>query len=244
MRSSSRPRYPPPIVLPAERPDIPELVRIYLDAESGNLLYNLMMGSRKKFGRELIKIFEDNFDNPQLLLMKAVDPDSGDITAMAAWQLQGYTPEELKSSRSDAASKVFPPLRLHAGVFHGRIEGKPLPGLGQYVNDQLISFLNDWTTDLKHLYLALLMTDPQYQRRGIGTAMLKWGHEKSDKDRVPAVLIASPVGHPLYLSMGWKEVSTPIQIELKDWVPYAKYGDQGWGMYKFYCHLRLPKTIL
>jgi GNAT superfamily N-acetyltransferase len=181
MRSTSRPRYPPPIILPSERHDIPELVRIYLDAESSNLLHNLVLPSRKKAARELIKVLDDNFDNPQLRLMKAVDPESGDITAMAAWQLKGYAPEELEGLRPDAVSKVFPPLQLNGGIFHGKVEGKPPPGLGQYVNDQMTSFLDDWTRDLKHLYLALLMTDPRYQRRGIGTAMLKWGHEKAGK---------------------------------------------------------------
>ena len=179
MVTNSRPRLPPPIVLPAERHDIPELVRIYLDAESTNLLHNLMFSSRKKQGREVVKLLEDNFDNPHLLLVKAVDAESGDITAMAAWIRRGYTAEELGISAPEAAVKNLHPLQLNAGIVHADTEEKSPPGLGQYINDQMKSFLDEWTKDLKHISLELLMTDPRYQRRGIGTAMLKWGHAKA-----------------------------------------------------------------
>ena len=72
--------------------------------------------------------------------------------------------------------------------------------------------------------------------------MLDWGHKRADDDRVPCFLAASPVGHPWYQSVGWKDVDKPFQIDLRSWVMYAENGDQGWGTYTYYYMLRLPKA--
>jgi len=244
MRSTSRPRYPPPIILPAVRADIPELVRVHVDALHADLLTILQFPSPEKFTRAMIKLLDENFDAPQLLIMKALDAETKEITAMAIWQLKGYDPKELGVDHSNfgAASKLFRPQDLSAGVLLANVQQEPQSAIGQYIQSQFTAFLDSWTKGTKYIYLALLMTDPRFQRRGIGTAMLNWGHERADRDDVPAILIASPVGHPLYQSVGWKDVSMPLQVDLKDWVQYAEKGDMGWGTYRFYYMLRLPKT--
>jgi len=72
---------------------------------------------------------------------------------------------------------------------------------------------------------------------------MNYGHSRADQDKVPAVLIATPVGHPLYLSLGWNEIPTGLKVDLRKFVPYADKGDQGWGVYRFYYMLRLPHVI-
>jgi len=114
--------------------------------------------------------------------------------------------------------------------------------LGQYIKDSMDKFLTGWPSDTKHLYLGLLMTDPKFQRRGIGSALLQWGAQLADKDRVPSFLIASPVGHPLYRSLGWQETGEGIRIQLREWIAGAEAGDKGLGVYKFYFMFRMPLT--
>jgi hypothetical protein len=39
-------------------------------------------------------------------------------------------------------------------------------------------------------------------------------------------LVATPMGHPLYLSVGWKEIAEPITIDFREFAPGAKSGDK------------------
>ena len=74
--------------------------------------------------------------------------------------------------------------------------------------------------------------------------MLEWGHKRADQDGVPMFLMATPFGHPLYGSVGWKDVEAPLQLELKDKVKYAENGDQGWRTFTFYYMLRMARTAV
>ncbi|EED22083.1 conserved hypothetical protein [Talaromyces stipitatus ATCC 10500] len=228
MRTRIPSRFPVPIIQFAERNDIPELVRVWLAAERTNLLmfYHFPTEeSRSEYAEQAIKVLDENFDDPHLLLLKAVDPDTSRITAMAVWQKRGYGQPSAQSE----------------DIFAGAGDSDQIP-LERYIDTQFKRFLASWAQNSKHLYLALLMTDPNFQRRGIGTAMLEWGHKHADEAGIPAFLIASPVGHPLYQHVGWKDVDTPLQIDLSQWAAGAQGGDMGWGVYKYYYMLRMAKT--
>lgn len=196
--------------------------------------------SRSEYAKEVIKQFEDNFDKPHLLVLKALDPETKQITAMAVWQKRGYKLSPQSDDIFTAGGIVFNrTLTSSSGRIVSNTDSKSLEG---YIQSQFEQFLASWSRDSKHLYLALLMTDPRFQRRGIGTALLEWGHKYADEAGVPAFLIASPVGHPLYQHVGWKDVDAPLQIDMSQWAAGAQGGDMGWGVYKYYYMLRMPKT--
>lgn len=54
--------------------------------------------------------------------------------------------------------------------------------------------------------LDLLATLPEYQGRGIGSVVLKWGTEKADAHQVRLYLEATLDGFRLYEKFGWKPV--------------------------------------
>ena len=186
---------------------------------------------------------------PELIFMKAIDADTKVITGIAVWQRKGYKRKELGASSAESEEALEGEATTDA-MFASRLllprnandQEEPGAALMKYIVSEHSAFLDSWTKGTKHIYLAILMTDPRFQRRGIGTAMLDWGHKRADKDGVPCFLIASPVGHPLYQSVGWKNVEKPLQLVLKDWIKYAENGDMGWGMYKYYYMLRMPNT--
>jgi ribosomal protein S18 acetylase RimI-like enzyme len=70
-----------------------------------------------------------------------------------------------------------------------------------------------WMGSVKTLYpteywsLAWLGVSPKCQRTGIGKRLLQWGIDRSEEEQVPAVLVATEVGKPLYEKMGFREVS-------------------------------------
>lgn len=121
-------------------------------------------------------------------------------------------------------------------------EGEKRTPIEDFIRDRILAFNDTWRNGVKHIELVLLMTDPAFQRRGIGTALLKWGHALADAKQVPCFLCASPFGWPLYRALGWHQVGEEVVVDLKEFVKYAEGGDQGWGVYKMRFMLRLPRV--
>ncbi|TDZ27371.1 putative transcriptional regulatory protein [Colletotrichum spinosum] len=63
--------------------------------------------------------------------------------------------------------------------------------------------------DEKHYYLDTVATHPDYQRRGAGSMLVKWGCERADEDGVGAYVDASKAGAPLYQRHGFVDESKP-----------------------------------
>ncbi|KAK1246094.1 hypothetical protein MKX07_005163 [Trichoderma sp. CBMAI-0711] len=67
-----------------------------------------------------------------------------------------------------------------------------------------------------HLYLKLLHTDPDHQRRGAGSLCLQWGTAEADRLGLVSYLEASEEGRPLYEKFGFKEVGRVV-VDLSKW---------------------------
>ncbi|KAJ5098965.1 acetyltransferase [Penicillium argentinense] len=61
--------------------------------------------------------------------------------------------------------------------------------------------------DKKHFYLDTVATHPDYQRRGAGSMLVKWGCELADVEGVAAYVDASKDGAPLYAKFGFVDFS-------------------------------------
>ncbi|PNP37681.1 hypothetical protein TGAM01_v203400 [Trichoderma gamsii] len=67
-----------------------------------------------------------------------------------------------------------------------------------------------------HVYLKLLHTDPDHQRRGAGSKCLEWGTAEADRLGLVSYLESSEEGRPLYEKFGFKEVDR-IVVDLSKW---------------------------
>lgn len=70
--------------------------------------------------------------------------------------------------------------------------------------------------------LDLLATLPEYQRRGFGSAILKWGIEKADASQLRIFLEGTPEGVPIYLKYGWKILEEVVM----DYTPFGSVGQE------------------
>lgn len=84
------------------------------------------------------------------------------------------------------------------------------------------------------LALDLLATLPGYQRRGIGSVMLRWGLEKADRSQCRVYLEATVAGYPVYIKHGFKAIE-----EIS--VNRASYG--GRGKETFWIMIRDPIPV-
>ena len=71
------------------------------------------------------------------------------------------------------------------------------------------------------LGLTFIGTDPQYERRGAATSLIKWGLERCGKSNVPAYLESTPNAVPLYERLGFKTTDR-LSIVLEGSVLYEE----------------------
>lgn len=81
------------------------------------------------------------------------------------------------------------------------------------------------------LVLHLLVVLPPYQRRGLGTLLIREGLTAADGDNARTYIEASPKGLGLYQKFGWKEIDD-IVIDMR---PHG-----GTGMASEKCLMREP----
>ncbi|THW17963.1 hypothetical protein D6C78_03344 [Aureobasidium pullulans] len=63
--------------------------------------------------------------------------------------------------------------------------------------------------------LHICFTDPDYQRRGIGSMMLQWGSDLADQLFLPSWVEASPAGNFLYRKFGYKDIEVNESGEMQ-----------------------------
>ena len=67
------------------------------------------------------------------------------------------------------------------------------------------------------LHLLILATHPEYQRRGAGTRLCRWGMQLAMDRKIPVTLFSSPMGTQLYTSLGFRMVGTVVvRVEGED----------------------------
>ncbi|KAJ5115399.1 hypothetical protein NUU61_001158 [Penicillium alfredii] len=136
----------------------------------------------------------DLLNKPFQRYVKIIDPESTDahgrarIAAYAKWDLA--MPEE--------RGRRYPPWNEdmpgeECDTFFAREESERRRVMG----------------DQKHYYLDTLATHPDYQRRGAGSMLLKWGCDLADANGVGAYVDASKAGAPLYQRFGFVDESEP-----------------------------------
>ncbi|KAK9894359.1 hypothetical protein P389DRAFT_95475 [Cystobasidium minutum MCA 4210] len=88
----------------------------------------------------------------------------------------------------------------------------------QIRNEAYDKFILPEDTERGYYTLGLLATLPEYERRGIGTMLLRWGLDKADQDDVAVYVSASPAGAGLYTKQGFE------LIHERECFPGEKYG--------------------
>lgn len=87
-----------------------------------------------------------------------------------------------------------------------------------------------------------LFTDPSFQGQGMGNALIEYGNRVADEAYLPIFLQGSPFGYPTHKKHRFKKVQY-LDVDLREWAPSAKSNDRGYGSYRFWYMLRLPRTL-
>ena len=93
---------------------------------------------------------------------------------------------------------------------------------------------------VNRMLLRLLVTHPDYQRRGAGGKLVKWGIEKAKEDNLAITLFASSTGGHLYRKLGFRglgvikiQVDGEIESVSKGLMAYVPTCDEACGPVPF-----------
>ncbi|RAQ50773.1 acetyltransferase [Aspergillus flavus] len=141
----------------------------------------------------------DNWEkDPTCYFLKAVDEDSGEMVAFAKWHVY-HGEEGMKewraSVRTDEGMKV--PLGANEEGFRF-CKGKLLEKRRVFFGEE----------GREHCLLALLATDPRYERRGAASLLTQWGCDFADRLGIECYVESSKKGYPVYKRKGFEEISS------------------------------------
>ncbi|KAK7214813.1 hypothetical protein V2G26_002816 [Clonostachys chloroleuca] len=141
----------------------------------------------------------DMRQKPFQRFVKVVDPDTKDargrprIAAYAKWDL----------SMPDERGRRYPP-------WHADMPGEECDAFFLREEKERERVMGNE----KHYYLDTVATHPDYQRRGAGSMLLKWGCDLADENKISAYVDATKDGARLYERFGFVDESQPDSGEV------------------------------
>ncbi|KAL6716941.1 hypothetical protein ACLMJK_004853 [Lecanora helva] len=246
-------------VSPACPSDIPYLSIIQWAALLSNPLTQTLypQGPTRALTAFTRESYQKAIEFPGVRLIKATDPERGQIVAFAKWII--YPEEQGKLVRSNGTSAEDGEVKP-ASVW-GNVK---TPSIPEGVNEKALGAWNGIITktrtkimqNRKHTcdsedgcsmdcyfasvaralwVLDIIHTHPSHQGRGAAAQLLKWGTDLADEMRIPCYVESSPLGYPLFKRKGFEKV-TEMEIDL------SKYrSSQGAYRYKHTVMIRIPK---
>lgn len=85
-------------------------------------------------------------------------------------------------------------------------------------NEHYGALTPNFLAEIANMAIAIYMivTDPAYQKKGLGTLLLNQALGRADREGKQAYLESMEAGHPLYLKLGWVDVEL-FEVDVRKW---------------------------
>ncbi|KAI4215471.1 MAG: hypothetical protein LQ351_001940 [Letrouitia transgressa] len=205
-------------LLPADITDVPAMMRISKAAFSDDPVVGRIWRDCDKevqFEHD-VRVYGKHMRNRALtgeVFTKVVEEETGKLVAWARWRYPcTLTPEQEREKEAIEQEK---------------------PQYPEGTNVELIEEFLGRLNELRSKYVdeKAYLVMPEYQRKGLGSLLIRDGLAAADRDNAITYIEASPAGVELYKRHGWKQVDD-ILIDM------APYGGEGIASEK--CFIRSP----
>lgn len=216
-------------IAPATAADLPTLAHIMPLAMQADLInrmlfpdsvYDLTLTSKS-----LLSSYEAEFRKPNMHFFKATDTATGKIVGFGNLSFVDKTAPTAMPLAKEAVKSEPPslPEGMHM-AFAARLFGSLAAKRTQHMSAYP-----------RYAHWSGLHVAPTHQRRGIGSALLKYGLETLEAGALPIWLSTQMRGRNLYLKWGFEDVDS-VDIDLTEFG-----GDwSGYGVHRSPCMLRMP----
>ncbi|KAL6870293.1 acyl-CoA N-acyltransferase [Trichoderma novae-zelandiae] len=244
--------------------DVPEAAQLSSDAFLTDRQTQMKALGRNPFNMKEYQTLSlpEMLKSPRCVILKAVDDETGEFAGFCNWGLIGFSPSEMPvlegrtqpPERPAAAAAVASPSENEKEKEKGQDEAStpkqsaPEPGPKSDAQDDPIerlqaltgADLDAWQKEVmppgtKCLVVIGLSVSPKFQRRGIGSALLRWGTKICDEAGVFAWVHSSEPAWRIYEKAGF-EVIRCLDVDLDEYAPCPPPNegpDAKWGHYVF-----------
>jgi GNAT superfamily N-acetyltransferase len=181
----------------------------------------------------------------RVVLLKAVDDSTREIVGWSCWGFRGFEKDDIPRADPGARKEV----EKHAARVgdaekkkeeeETRADGEEPDGVAR-LEEMTGADMNRWMektmpAGTKCMFVVSLSVGPEFQSRGVGGALLKWGTDTADKAGVFIWVHSSESAWKTYAKHGFEVVET-LDINLDDWSPAPPPNEEvgaKWGHYIF-----------
>jgi len=192
-------------ILPCELADMSVCIDIFDEAFARDpaVIYRHPRCDPRALRERALQKYAQNFAVSGTRFFKAVCGETGQVVAFSKW-IYPHTPEP-EAEDPETAIRNEPQLPGSNTELVIEFQLKCLGGRQK------------WLVPETHYFMSILAVRPEYQRKGLGSRLLRPVLELADKDRAKTYIQASKEGLGLYLKHGWVEVDEIVM----DFSPYG-----------------------
>ena len=191
-----------------------------------------------KFTRKRLKTFLENETGVWQVMVAELpsreDSSISKVAAFAAWQLppvdqvmiqlgadRAHKREWITSvpatrscrNRSDSRAVALTTSEMGSGEQRRDADSKRMRAFEESLENARTHYFKQVYGE-NRMHLRLLVTHPDYQSRGAGGTLVRWGIEKAMEKNIAVTLFAGPIGEHLYRKLGFRELSViKIQVD-------------------------------
>jgi GNAT superfamily N-acetyltransferase len=223
--------------------DIPALAKIGNDAMKGDRNTELKAQSRVPFrmGEVVVDCLNMWLLKENIVCTKAVDTETGEILGGINWGFSVFDKNDIsrndpgpKPSSSTEPEKMEILKEKEAGI-------KRLEELTN--SDMKLRQGQLMPPGTKCMFILMFMVSPLHQRKGVGSALLKWGTDIADRHSVYTWVHSSDGAWRVFQKHGFETIYT-LDVDLDEYAPFPPVEGRGidgrWGQYIFRYMKRLP----
>jgi len=197
------------------RSDLDDITSIYLAAFKNDpeQAYRFPFAAKYpeeslKYTRQRYSEYMDGAEDGDYEIMVVEGPSNADpatksTIAFSIWELPGAKDQKVVSASKAPTDR------------YERKDGAP--ARMKAFREALAKCKEAWFTSkfgTQQLTLMMLGTRPDYERRGAGTMLTKWGLARAKDEKIPVTLFSSPMAEKLYATLGFREVGVVhVQVE-------------------------------
>jgi GNAT superfamily N-acetyltransferase len=246
-------------LLAATHADIPALAKLSGDSFEVDRHTEMKMQGRVPYDMEGVwmESLPGIMDSERHVVVKAVDNVTGEVMGWCAWGFRGFERDEIPRLDGGAPSEKDDEKAGDNDIEKEEDDTEQKSKEEELVKpddrDESIkrleamtsADLDKWMEKLmppgtKCIYITSLSVGPQYQKRGVGSGLIKWGTDTANEHGVFIWVHSSEGGWGAYAKAGFEVIGT-LDVDLDEWsVGPPKEGGK-WGHYVFRYMKYLPR---
>jgi predicted N-acetyltransferase YhbS len=237
-------------ILPATHADVPAMAKISANAfeddrntiikNLGQVPYNMEAVSRENLPKYI--------DSEKCVMVKAMDAKTGELLGYAAWGFRGFEKDDIPVVEGAPENND----KLGYNLWGDKAEAKPVEKEEAKVEKEAVESegikrlkalqdadMTNWMQKLmpegtRCIFVASLTVSPKHYRRGVGTALLKYGIKMADEKSVFIWAHSSMGAVRAYESTGFKRIGS-LDMDLDEYAPRPPTKEEEptgkWGSY-------------